>query len=265
MIKQILLFSCTLILVSSFIPNRKKNFLPPGTVKINDTLFADETEISNLSWLEYVSWIKNKYGITSAEYKNSLPDTLVWRENNSYNEPYVQYYLRHSAYNDYPVVGISYEQATAYCKWRTERIKELLCISKKYELIDFEYRLPSKKEWEFISNNGEGCFSNGGKDEKGRMTSNRRRPIEDTLGWKGVMADNADVTAPVYAYWKNKFGLYNMIGNVAEMVSEKGICKGGGWRNNLEECRVGSDNRYERPTAWLGFRCICVVRKKVSC
>ncbi len=262
MIKQLLLFSCTILLISSFIPKKKKEFIPPGTVKINDTLFVDETEISNFSWLQYQLWVCNKYGYHSQEYKSVLADTLVWRAKYTDNEPYVNYYLRHPAYRDYPVVGISYEQAVAYCKWRTERVKEFICLSKKYDLIDFEYRLPTKQEWEFVSNNGDGCFSNGGKDEKGRMTSNRRRPIEDTLSWNGVIEDNADVTAPVYSYWKNKFGLYNMIGNVAEMVNEKGICKGGGWRSDLEDCRVGKDIPYTKPTAWLGFRCVCVVKKR---
>jgi hypothetical protein len=45
------------------------------------------------------------------------------------------------------------------------------------------------------------------------------------------------------------------------MVNEKGICKGGSWRNRLEECRVGKDMEYSKPTAWLGFRCVCVIRK----
>ena len=51
-----------------------------------------------------------------------------------------------------------------------------------------------------------------------------------------------------------------MLGNVAEMVQEKGICKGGSWRNILEECRVGKDMEYSKPAAWLGFRCVCVVK-----
>jgi len=215
MIRKLLLFGSLIFLIAAFIPKklayrsvnegRKKEFLPPGTVKINDTLYADETEVSNFSWLEYQFWIFTKYGYYSDEYKAVLPDTLVWRDKAAYNEPYVEYYLRHPAYRNYPVVGISYEQAIEYCKWRTERVQEFMCISKKYDLIDFEYRLPTKQEWEFLSNNGNygdgyNVFSNRGKDEKGRMTSNRRLPKGDTLGWNGIIQDNADVTAPVYSY-----------------------------------------------------------------
>jgi formylglycine-generating enzyme required for sulfatase activity len=262
MIKQILLFSLVIILVTAFIPKKKKEFLPPGTAKINDTLFADETEISNFSWLEYQLWVCNKYGHNSQEYKAVLADTLVWRDKNSYNEPYVQYYLRHPAYRNYPVVGISYEQAVEYCKWRTERVKEFICASKKYDLINFEYRLPTKKEWEFVSSNCVNMFKNGGKNEKGMITFNHRW-AKDSAEWLNSDKERAgsEILAPVYSYWPNSFGLFQMIGNVSEMVLEKGISKGGSWTNFLEECRVGKDIPYEKPSAMIGFRCVCVVKK----
>lgn len=260
--KKLLLLTFVAVLSVAFIPKKKKTFTPPGTVKINDTLFADEAEITNLSWIEFEIWTTTKYGANSPEHKAVLPDTLVWRQNNSSNEPYVQYYYRHPAYKNYPVVGISYEQVIAFCKWRTERVKEFMCLSKKYGVIEFEYRLPSKSEWEFISNNGIGCFSNDGRNEKGQLTSNHVWVPKDTIEEKkGYSYDIADVTAPAYSYWKNMFGLYNVIGNVSEMVSEKGISKGGSWRNRLEECRAGKDISYDKPTAWLGFRCVCVVKK----
>jgi hypothetical protein len=70
-----------------------------------------------------------------------------------------------------------------------------------------------------------------------------------------------DVTVPTYSYWKNSFGMYNMFGNVAEMINEKGICKGGGWKHQIEECRAGKDILYSTPNSWLGFRCVCVITK----
>ncbi|MGZ4044588.1 MAG: SUMF1/EgtB/PvdO family nonheme iron enzyme [Bacteroidia bacterium] len=240
----------------SFSFERKKKFIPPGTVQISETFFVDEVEISNFSWYEYEWWTKKKYGVNSAQHLATLPDTNVWLINGSYNSPYTSYYYRHQAYKDYPVVGISYEQALAFCKWRTERVKEFGYIKNKKEL-KIEYRLPSKEEWEAFSFTfGIPNFVNG-KDEKGRMTLNCARSITDTLG---IINDNADVTAPVYSYWKNILGIYNSFGNVAEMISEKGICKGGSWVQQLEDCRAGKDIPYEKPTAWLGFRCVCVVK-----
>ncbi len=190
-----------------------------------------------------------------------LPDTLVWRSANSYNEPYVLYYYRHPAYSNYPVVGISYEQALNYCQWRTERVKEFYFIQKKYVSHNFEYKLPSIEQWESLTNNGISEFSNGGKDEKGYMKMNVKRDTqkkyEDDMVYD---SGGVDVTAPVNSYKPNMHKIYNLIGNVAEMVNEKGIAKGGGWINSLEECRVGKDQKYDVPNSWLGFRCVCVMK-----
>lgn len=238
---------------------KEKPFIPPGTIQINDTLFADETEITNIAWLEYEFWTASIYGKNSKEHLAALPDTLVWREKKSYNEPYVQYYYRHPAYKGFPVVGISYEQAIAYCKWRTERVKTNLTVKKIFKNQNFEYRLPTKAEWEKLAETSSNFLSNNGKNEKGLHLQNC--VYADTVIIKENTNYTNDVTAPVYSYWKNNFGLFNMTGNVAEMVKEKGISKGGGWRNTLEECRVGKDAEYTKPTAWLGFRCVCVVKK----
>ncbi|MFM6976885.1 MAG: SUMF1/EgtB/PvdO family nonheme iron enzyme [Sphingobacteriaceae bacterium] len=84
----------------------------------------DETEVSNIDWLEYLHWIRSKFPNDPEYYYNALPDTLVWRKPLSYNEPYVNNYLRHPAYQNYPVVGVTWEQANEYCVWRTDRVNE---------------------------------------------------------------------------------------------------------------------------------------------
>lgn len=96
------------------------------------SFFMDETEVSNLDWLEYMHWVRHNFPLDREYYHNVLPDTLVWRRNMSYNEPYVDNYLRHPAYGDYPVVGITWEQATEYCVWRTDRVNEHILRSKGY-------------------------------------------------------------------------------------------------------------------------------------
>lgn len=244
----------------SFYSKKKKNFNPPGTVQITETLFADETEVSNQSWGEYESWIKLKFGSNSPEYLATLPDTTVWRGTS--RNTYSGCYYRHPAFKDYPVVGISYEQVLAFCKWRTERVKEYYAIWKKQSL-EIEYTLPSKSEWELISNNGLEVLSNGGKNKKGLMRLNCSC-AGDTLCAFWKLNEYAVDPDPVYSYWKNAFGLFNTFGNVAEMVIEKGISKGGSWRHTLEFCRVGKDISYEKPEAWLGFRCVCRVNKNAG-
>lgn len=249
------------ILGLSFTVNSKKEFTPPGTIQINDTLFADETEISNFSWQEFEYWTKAIYGANSKEHLAVLPDTLVWREKLAYNEPYVQYYYRHPAYKEYPVVGINYGQAIAYCKWRTERVKMFLTRKKDFIHQNFEYRLPTKTEWENLAETSSFVLNNNGKNEKGIYQLNCVNPLPNG---DCMHAPYPDVTAPVNSYEKNFIGLYNMLGNVAEMVSEQEICKGGSWRNRLEECRVGKDQEFTKPNSWTGFRCVCIVKKSAN-
>ncbi|MDC1221342.1 SUMF1/EgtB/PvdO family nonheme iron enzyme [Salibacteraceae bacterium] len=250
--------------------------------------YLDQTEISNINWGEYLYWVKRVYGVDYPElYKKALPDTLVWREKLSYNEPYVDYYLRHPAYRDYPVVGINWLQANDYCSWRTDRVNEYILIregildhyidqigednfntdaylsnqynsgkrieglpdlnpnSSGYRNVRMEdgillpkYRLPTEAEWEFaafglIGNSvGERVVErrlypwNGhavrNPDEAyiGMMLANFKRGRGDNMGVAGKLNDNADITAPVFSYWPNDYGLYNMAGNVSEWVMD---------------------------------------------
>ncbi len=95
------------------------------------SFYMDETEVSNLDYREYLYWLDRVYGESYPEvYKKSLPDTLVWREELAYNEPYVETYFRHPAYDNYPVVGVNWLQANEYCKWRTDRVNEMILVAK---------------------------------------------------------------------------------------------------------------------------------------
>jgi len=252
------------------------------------SFYMDETEITNFNWLEYMYWLERVYGADYPEVvAKARPDTLVWRSKLAYNEPYVDYYLRHPAYRDYPVVGINWLQANDFCSWRTDRVNEYILIREgllehyvdqigednfnteayfngQYEsgkridgLPDLnpsssgfrnvkmedgillpKYRLPTEAEWEYaayglIGNTvGERIIErrlwpwNGhavrNPDEQyiGMMMANFKRGRGDNMGIAGRLNDNADVTAPVYSYWPNDFGLYNMAGNVSEWVMD---------------------------------------------
>jgi len=92
------------------------------------SFYMDETEVTNLMYMEYLDWTKRVFPPTDEKYKNiydgALPDTLVWRNRLGYNETMTNNYLRHPAYSQYPVVGVNWIQATEFAKWRTDRVNE---------------------------------------------------------------------------------------------------------------------------------------------
>lgn len=92
------------------------------------SFYMDETEVSNLHYLEYLHWLSRVYVDYPEVYKQALPDSLCWRDKLAFNEPYVEYYFRHPAYKNYPVVGVNWLQATAYATWRTDRVNEYILI-----------------------------------------------------------------------------------------------------------------------------------------
>lgn len=93
------------------------------------SFYMDRTEVTNFHWLEYMFWMRRVYYKTYPHvYKKCLPDTLSWRSALGYREKYVNYYLRHPSYRDYPVVGVSWLQANDFCKWRTDRVNEAILV-----------------------------------------------------------------------------------------------------------------------------------------
>src|SRR5690606_6540675 len=93
------------------------------------SFYMDETEVTNLMYLEYLDYLKKVYPPSEERYRNiyhgALPDTLVWRNRLGYNETMTDNYLRHPAYANYPVVGVSWIQAVEFSDWRTDRVNEL--------------------------------------------------------------------------------------------------------------------------------------------
>ena len=94
------------------------------------SFYMDETEVSNINYREYVFWLGRVFKSYPDVARKALPDTLVWREELAYNEPFVETYFRFPSYDEYPVVGVSWLQAKDYCKWRTDRVNEMILIEK---------------------------------------------------------------------------------------------------------------------------------------
>ena len=111
------------------------------------SFYMDQTEVSNLDYLEYINWLERVYKDYPDVIKNALPDTLVWRNALSYNEPMVEVYFRHPAYRDYPVVGVSWKQANDYALWRSDRVNEKLLVDAK----KLEYNNEQTKDYHFTT------------------------------------------------------------------------------------------------------------------
>lgn len=88
------------------------------------SFYMDETEVTNLNYLFYLHWIKKVHLSNPQVYFENLPDTFCWRDPLAYNEPMVRFYFRHPSYQQYPVVGVNWVQASDFSAWRTDRVNE---------------------------------------------------------------------------------------------------------------------------------------------
>ena len=255
--------------------------MPPGTVQINDTFFVDKTEIANVHWREYLYYLLDVKKDTIA-YQKALPDTTVWgvdtisdRYDSTYQlqittfspNPLSEYYFRHPGFNNNPVVGITYEQAIAFCQWRSDRVNELYATmpENKRPFKKVTYRLLTEQEWELIAagnlpveKHPYGYDSVYKKWKKEYYNAFNCKFSADTPFYK-LWGEMKIYTSSAYSYFPNSSHTYNIIGNVAEMVAEKGIAKGGSFVHTLEECKITNDQYYTKPERWLGFRCVAVV------
>ncbi len=216
---------------------------------------------------------------------NIFPDTTCWVNDfpNADNETYLRYYFSNPAYNDYPVVGVTWEQANAYCAWRTEYLLKGLGPAARYVQ---RYRLPTEAEWEYAARgkdqnefpwdneavaSGKGCFYANFKPDNGNYTK-----------------DGNLITSRVGIYSANSNGLYDMAGNVAEWTStiytEAGVeamndinpqlkynaaqedpyrlkrksVRGGSWKDPESYIRSAwrSAEYQNQPRSYIGFRCV---------
>ena len=147
-----------------------------------------------------------------------FPDTLTWVHDYSYsfNDPYTKNYFFHPAFDDYPVVGVNWKQATAFTKWRTLMMTQFLRKIKQPTLPEF--RLPTETEWEYASR---GALENSPYPWGGPYTRNSKgcflanfKPLRGNY-----VADGGIKTIKVMSYNPNGYGLYDMAGNVSEWTS----------------------------------------------
>lgn len=249
-----------------------------------ETLSYDQGEVIN-SLGEKVK-VDNRQSFIMRDKVNVYPDTLCWVADFTYafNEPYTNSYFWHPAFDNYPVVGVTWKQATAFCIWRTQLLNKFLAPE---GVTIQDYRLPTEAEWEYAARgnlnhsmypwggpytrNMEGCFLANFKPLRGNYVD-----------------DGGLIPIPVGTYEPNDYGLYDMSGNVAEWTAnaydesaysfmhdmnpdykynakpsdlpalKRKVVRGGSWKDISFFLQVGQRTYEYQDSAksYIGFRCV---------
>ena len=252
-------------------------YIPEGKVFLDTTkydvqaFYISKFEVSNKQYREFLDSLKKNNEFD--KLKIAQIDSTQWHKyfGLQYQEP-LNVYGRHPAYNDYPVVNISYEGALLYCEWLTAKYNKM----NTDKSIEYKFALPTKQQW-IRAARGSSTFvyswEKMGKNREGILGNFKFLNFEnihfnqDTKKYEIVSTylsstrDN-DLTAPVKSYWSNMFGIYNMSGNVAEMLFEKGFAIGGSYNDPGYDVRVESIQKYEGVLPYIGFRPVMTVINK---
>ena len=286
---------------------------PPGMLRVNNNLFADETEITIADWYAFMYSVSNPDNDaavmddldgTDFPFISMMPDTtlmhsyfrFVFRNasrgiNHEYEGPnysikdVYSYRSKSGAWFvvekgisvpeemwNFPITGISFEQAKAYVTWRNAKLNR-----DKKQKGKWLVRLPSASEWESITRSAyelsvskakdqkikddlKLVYEGNGRNSKGCLLLNilNDNPCEND---KKYMTKARGGIFPANAFFPNQHGLYCMQGNVSEMTSEQGTAVGGNFQLTAADARFNSKQEYKKPEVWLGFRCVAEKKK----
>jgi hypothetical protein len=239
-----------------------------GKMTSVQAFLIQKTEVSNIEYRTFLFDLLLQG--RKDDFLKAKPDQNQWIVlSKGQNSQMKEHYFSHSAYNHYPVVNISREGAEMYCKWFSQELNKV--VEEKKRNFYNDIRIPMREEWVMAA-------SIEGKNKvypwEGEQTQNseglilanfKRLPNAlDSI----THSDSTDITAPVKSYWANDFGLYNMSGNVAEMVyvgttTKSAGTAGGGWMNTAEEIKILGPDPYAgvtTPHPVMGFRVVMTVK-----
>ncbi|MCS7005237.1 MAG: SUMF1/EgtB/PvdO family nonheme iron enzyme [Cytophagales bacterium] len=250
--------------------------------------YMDDTEITNNEYRMFIQKAKEmsaqgdtSWTMTEDEIMEQLyPDTVVWINDFAYHmgDPLTKYYYDHPAFDNYPVVGVTWFAAKKFCEWRTLYLNNYRIEQGQFPMPNF--RLPSEAEWEYAYRGGRDMakFPWGGpyvRNAKGCSLGNFKP------GRGNYYDDGYAYTAPVASYFANEYGLYDMFGNVAEWCEDayhpasfpivwdinptyydenepRKIVRGGSWKD-IEFYTESGTRSYEfqdQSRSFIGFRCV---------
>jgi formylglycine-generating enzyme required for sulfatase activity len=262
--RSICFFCCLLLLtVGSFsqsnagIDDRwiKKHF-----VRVEDGLLMAGHETTNAEYRRFLNALLEE-GKTE-EYLRCLPDTQSWLKLGVQATPLVSHYFRNPSFDHYPVTGLSRESVDAYLQWLTKAYQS----QGKIRYSGAEFLLPSRDEWIRAAQAGDtskvypwgsGFIRNNRGEDLCNYRHVELRFDSTTNKYVEVPEKQPDVfrgTTRVDTYFPNALGLFNMSGNVAEMINEPGTAMGGSFNDPAWKVRIKSEQGFGPPTPMVGFR-----------
>lgn len=247
-------------------------FVPSGNSFVQDkeisvqSFYISKTEVTNSEYQAFLTDLKLKGDREKIQI--CFIDSSKWNTPNYSLEPYATHYHSHIAYADYPVVNISHEAAKVYCQWLNEKYDKQFGTNGK-----FKFRLMEKAEYvRAARGDAQSSYSwknNSLRNAQGQIMCNFTQlgsedihrneesgKYEVTIADRDFSGQFSDILAPSKSYWPNEFGIYNMNGNAAEMISEFGIAMGGSWRDTGYDVRVESERMYDQANPSTGFRVV---------
>lgn len=277
-----LVFAISLLLIShtknpykKFQKNTSFVFVPSGTLYQGDSTVSIQAflmldhEITNLEYREFIHTCFLSKGDTAGAIA-AMPDSTAWNTDSlTFNQPFVNLYFNHPSYNNYPVVNVSKANAEKYCIWLTDIIRQT------YPESTFNnFRLPTSYEWTYAARGGlksspypwggpytensKGCHLanfNAIGDHNIKSDSENKPVVVGRKDYK-MELENDNIYGPAItkSYQPNGFQLYNMAGNVAEMIADKDEAMGGHWNSYGNDIQVTSKISFEKANPFVGFR-----------
>lgn len=239
-------------IIVAFISKEKKD----DFVKIGWDVYTSKYELTNKEYREFLKYLENSN--LTEKLQKCIYDSTKWKINRySYMEPYVELYHWHPAYDNYPIVNVTKESAELYCEWLT--VKYNSNVKRKYKKVLF--RLPTEKEWKALSNplpdHVLPWYGSYPYNPNGTFMANTKCKLYGR-GGDDYSIDGSFILGAVGTYEPNGLGIYDAIGNVAEMTSDN-VILGGSWDNYIDECGVDKNQDFDIPDPRVGIRIVMKV------